>query len=66
MSGSAWAKRMGERAAARVRARVAVALRERFGDAVREDADGVVIEARGVARRWLSDPALRWIAGLIR
>lgn len=60
------ARAVGERAAARARARVAAALRAKLGDAVRETADGVAVEGRGAVARMLADPALRWVAGLIR
>lgn len=60
------AQRIGERAARRLRDRVAAALHGELGDAVREGEGGVTIEgARAAARMW-SEPALRWIAGLIR
>ena len=60
------AARIGARAAARLRGRAAEALRAELGEAVRE-ADGMVtIEGgRAVARIW-AEPALRWIAGLVR
>jgi len=60
------ARRIGARAAVRTRARVAAALRESIGNGVREGDDGVTIEGRGAARRMLGDPALRWVAGLLK
>lgn len=60
------ARVLGERAVMRVRARVAAALREQLGEAVRETGDGVAVEGRRAVRRMLADPALRWVAGLIR
>ena len=60
------ARVLGERAVTRVRGRVADALREQLGEAVRENGDGVAVEGRCAVRRMLADPALRWVAGLIR
>lgn len=60
------ARRAGERAAARLRARVAAALGGPLGEAVREEGEMVIVEGRrAVARVW-ADPALRWIAGLLK
>ncbi|WP_404336195.1 hypothetical protein AB2M62_18525 [Sphingomonas sp. MMS12-HWE2-04] len=36
------------------------------GLAVTAESDRVVIRGRGLARRLLADPALRWLGGLIR
>lgn len=55
------ARRIGERAAVRTRARVAAVLRERLGEGVSETGEDVAIRGR----RW-DDPALRWIAGLLK
>ncbi|QDX27375.1 hypothetical protein FPZ54_16090 [Sphingomonas suaedae] len=60
------ARRIGARAAERMRERVAVALRDELTEAVSVDDDAVVVTGRGAVARMLREPALRWIAGLIR
>lgn len=47
--------------------RLAVRLREAVpGVRVRTDGDRVVLAGRGLGRRMLSEPALRWPGGLLR
>ena len=55
----------GEAARRRLCARVAAMLREGAPRGVRVDevAEGVVLTGRGLVRRSLTDPALRWIGG---
>ncbi|MEH3102163.1 hypothetical protein [Sphingomonas adhaesiva] len=53
--------RAADRAVARWRARVAARVRALLPDARVEESDaGVSIEARGLRRRWVEDPALSW------
>ncbi|MEA3061856.1 MAG: hypothetical protein QOJ94_1637 [Sphingomonadales bacterium] len=54
---------LAERRARRVRAALADALREDLPSGVRveERPDGVALVGRGLLRRWLVDPALRWM-----
>lgn len=60
------ARRIAQRAAERARARIASALREQWGEAVGEDGGGVAIEGRGLTRRLLAEPVLRWTKGMLR
>lgn len=60
------ARVLGQRAVARVCRRVAGELREQLGDGVSETDGVVAVEGRDAVRRMQADPALRWIAGLIR
>lgn len=58
---------IGERAATRAAARLAEAAREALpGVTVDVEPGSVVISGRRLGRRWLHDPALRWLGGLIR
>ncbi|PVX28993.1 hypothetical protein [Sphingomonas pokkalii] len=58
---------IGRAAAADRAARLAAAVRETFpGIAAESDAAGVTLRGRGLWRRWLADPALRWLGGLLR
>ncbi|MEH3035791.1 MAG: hypothetical protein PGN23_04745 [Sphingomonas adhaesiva] len=53
--------RAADGAVARWRARVAARVRALLPDARVEESDaGVSIEARGLRRRWVEDPALSW------
>ena len=57
----------GERAAAVAAERLAVAARAALpGVAVEVAPEGVTISGRGLARRVLRDPALRWLGGLLK
>lgn len=61
------ARDMGARAAARVAARLADAAGEALpGVSVAAEEARVVVSGRGLARRRLRDPALRWLGGLLR
>lgn len=60
------ARVLGQRAVARVCGRVASELREQLGEGVSETDGAVAVEGREAVRRMRADPALRWIAGLIR
>ena len=58
---------IGARAAARAGERLADAAREALpGVSVAAEPGRVVISGRGLARRWLHDPAFRWLGGLLR
>jgi hypothetical protein len=58
---------IGERAAADARDRVAEAAREALpGLAVTVAGETVTVEGRGIGRRWLADPAFRWIGGWLK
>lgn len=58
---------LGAARAERAAARLADAARETLpGVSVEADAGRVVISGRGLGRRLLRDPALRWLGGLIR
>lgn len=57
----------GEQAVTRATARLAEAARDALpGVSVEADFGRVVISGRGLARRMLRDPALRWLGGLMR
>ncbi|MFL9839946.1 hypothetical protein ABS767_03125 [Sphingomonas sp. ST-64] len=60
------ARRIGARAAVQTRERIAAALQDELGEGVAVDGDRVTIAGRGAVARMLREPALRWIAGLIR
>lgn len=61
------ARAIGERAACDTAARLADAVREAVPRvSVEAEAGRVVISGRGLVRRWLRDPALRWLGGLLR
>jgi len=61
------AEAIGARASARAAARLADAARETLpGVSVEAEPGRVVISGRGLGRRWLRDPALRWLGGLLR
>lgn len=58
---------IGERAAERAVARLATEARAALPALEVEAGDGrVTIAGRGLVRRWLTDPALRWLGGLLR
>jgi len=61
--GDAIAARAVARATARLAAAAGAALP---GLRVRAEEGRVVISGRGLARRLLADPALRWLGGLLR
>lgn len=57
----------GEQAVTRATARLAEAARDALpGVSVEAEAGRVMISGRGLGRRWLRDPAFRWLRGLIR
>ncbi|AQR74433.1 hypothetical protein [Sphingomonas sp. LM7] len=61
------AEAIGARAAVRAAARVADAARAALpGVSVEAEPGRVVVSGRGLARRWLRDPAIRWLGGLLR
>jgi hypothetical protein len=61
------AEAIGERAAARAALRLRDAAREALpGLTAEAEAGRVVISGRGLWRRWLRDPALRWPGGWLR
>lgn len=61
------AARAGAQRQRRVIARGAAVLREILPSArITAESDAIVIEGRGLARRFADDPRLRWIGGLIR
>lgn len=56
-----------ERRAAEARARAAEMIGEEFdGIGARVEGEDVILEARGLWRRWLGDARLRWIGGMMR
>jgi hypothetical protein len=56
-----------EAAAERAAARAAAELAEALPDASVERTGGrIAISGRGLTRRWIELPALRWIAGTLR
>lgn len=58
---------IGLAAAAKLRARLVAMIRaELRGITAQEEDEAVVIAGRGLIRRWLDTPALRWIAGLLK
>jgi hypothetical protein len=58
---------IGERAAADGRDRVAEAAREALPElSVTVSGENVTLEGRGIGRRWLADPAFRWIGGWLK
>lgn len=57
----------GRRAAGDAAARLGERVREAVpGVSVAVDAGSVTLSGRGLWRRWLADPALRWLGGLLR
>lgn len=61
------ARDAGARAVVRVAERLADAAGEALpGVSVKAESARVVISGRGLGRRWLRDPALRWLGGLLR
>ncbi|MCX8476961.1 MAG: hypothetical protein MT490_14300 [Sphingomonas sp.] len=61
------ARDMGARAAVRVAARLADVAGEALpGVSVAAEGARVVVSGRGLGRRWLRDPAFRWLGGLLR
>lgn len=56
-------RRAADDAAARLGERVGEAVP---GVAVAVDGARVTLSARGLWRRWLADPGLRWLGGLLR
>nr|WP_294809731.1 hypothetical protein [uncultured Sphingomonas sp.] len=61
------AETLGAAAAERAAVRLAAAAREALpGVSVEAEPGRVVISGRGLGRRWLRDPAFRWMGGLIR
>jgi hypothetical protein len=60
-------RRIGERAVDAAVERLVVAARAALpGLEIEADAGRVTIAGRGLARRWLTDPALRWLGGLLK
>lgn len=60
-------RRIGERAADAAVARLAAEARAALpGLEIEAGAGRVTITGRGLARRWLTDPALRWLGGLLK
>jgi hypothetical protein len=58
---------IGERAVDAAVERLAAEARAALpGLEIAADAGRVTIAGRGLARRWLTDPALRWLGGLLR
>lgn len=58
---------IGLAAAAKLRARLVAVIRaEVLGVTAQEEDEAVVIAGRGLVKRWLDTPALRWIAGLLK
>lgn len=63
----AHARKAGERAAARAALRLGEAARAALpGLDVEAESGRVVISGRGLWRRWLRDPVLRWPGGWLR
>lgn len=61
------ARDAGARASHRVAERLADAAGETLpGVSVAAEGTRVVVSGRGLGRRWLRDPALRWLGGLLR
>lgn len=61
------AEALGASATVRATARLAEAAREALpGVAVEAEPGRVVLSGRGLGRRRLRDPALRWLGGLLR
>ncbi|WBY07107.1 hypothetical protein PIB19_17035 [Sphingomonas sp. 7/4-4] len=61
------AETLGAAAAERAAVRLAATARETLpGVSAEAEAGRVVISGRGLGRRWLRDPALRWLGGLMR
>lgn len=57
-------EKIGARAQAQLVQRAAQRLRALFGSAaVRVDEAQVLVSGRGIIRRWLVDPAVRFVAG---
>lgn len=57
-------EKIGARAQAQLVQRAAQRLRALFGSAaVRVDGAQVLVSGRGIIRRWLVDPAVRFVAG---
>ncbi|WP_010545095.1 hypothetical protein [Sphingomonas elodea] len=64
---NARADAIGGRAAGDTAARLAERVRDGVpGISVSADGDRVILSGRGLWRRWLADPALRWLGGLLR
>ncbi|WP_284055148.1 hypothetical protein [Stakelama marina] len=60
-------RKAGARAVDRKAREIAAAVREAApGVRVAREGDDVVLSGRGVWRRRLGDPALRWIGGMLR
>ncbi|MET0310360.1 MAG: hypothetical protein ABW023_16765 [Sphingomonas sp.] len=58
---------MGERAVDRAVERLATEARVALpGLEIAAGTDRVTIVGRGLGRRWLEDPALRWLGGLLK
>lgn len=58
---------LGAAAAERAAQQLGAVARETLpGVAVSVEPGRVVLSGRGLGRRWLSDPALRWLGGLLR
>ena len=61
------AEAIGTAAAARLRAKLVTVVRaELRGITAEEEDEAVVLAGRGLVKRWLDAPALRWIAGLLK
>ena len=58
---------IGRRAADNAAARLGERVREAVpGVSVSVDRSSVTLSGRGLWRRWLADPGLRWLGGLLR
>ncbi len=64
---NARAEAAGRKAAGAAAARLAERVRDAVPDvAVSVEGAAVTLAGRGLWRRWLADPALRWLGGLLR
>lgn len=64
---NARAEAIGRRAADDAAARLGEQVREAVpGVSVSVDGGSVTLSGRGLWQRWLADPALRWLGGLLR
>ncbi len=64
---NARAEAAGRSAAGKAATRLAERVRDAVpGVAVSIDGSAVTLAGRGLWRRWLADPALRWLGGLLR
>lgn len=64
---NARAETIGRRAAGDAATRLGERVREAVpGVSVSVDGSSVTLSGRGLWRRWLADPGLRWLGGLLR